>query len=217
MRQWPGAGGIWRLELKERKSGINQGKTAPHFHLIVRGMTGSLKRIRAWCSVAWYEVVQSGDKKHLAAGTNVEMCKNRGHAAWYVSKYVAKTDDGSYTDSATGEKLWTGRLWGCFGEVSDEPYIEAEISVSRFKLIKNTIARWLREDGRGEYAETVKKAEYGIRVYGYGPEGDRWPQLVALLKFCELWEDENERIITQRRTTNRGETNHEPSQLHLGF
>jgi len=34
-RQHPNAAGFWKLEMKERQSGINQGQVAPHFHLLL--------------------------------------------------------------------------------------------------------------------------------------------------------------------------------------
>jgi len=37
-RRWPGASVVWKLEFKERKSGQNQGKIAPHYHLFVYGV-----------------------------------------------------------------------------------------------------------------------------------------------------------------------------------
>ena len=54
-RRWPGASVIWKLEFKERKSGRNKGKIAPHYHLFVYGVpwafdfkseTGSNFRLR---------------------------------------------------------------------------------------------------------------------------------------------------------------------------
>jgi hypothetical protein len=38
LRRWPGAAVIWKLEFKERKSGENKGKIAPHYHLFVYGV-----------------------------------------------------------------------------------------------------------------------------------------------------------------------------------
>lgn len=193
-RQYPNVGGVWRLELKKRKSGANTGKVAPHFHLILRGVTGSLKRTRHWVSVAWYEIVKSGDKKHLAAGTNVELCENRNHAAWYVAKYIAKLDQNAYYDATTGESLWTGRMWGRFGHFYTEEFMKGEISHSRYKFFRSIISGWLKEDGNEGFAEKIRGSEYGFTIYGYGPEGDRWPQLAKLLQHCEIHEDADDEI-----------------------
>jgi len=37
-RRWPGAAIIWKLEFKERQSGKNKGKIAPHYQLLVFGV-----------------------------------------------------------------------------------------------------------------------------------------------------------------------------------
>jgi hypothetical protein len=188
-RQFPEMGGIWRLELIERKSGVNRGVTAPHFHLIVRGVSGSLKRIRHWAGAAWYEIVKSGDPKHAQAGTNVKLCENRNHAAWYVAKYIAKVDMNNYKDAQTGEALWTGRLWGSFGSLNCEPYRKGEISYSRYRLFRSVMARWLKEAGSDDYAKIIEGAEHGFTIYGFGAEGEKWKQLQSLLEFCELREE----------------------------
>ena len=37
-REHPDAAGFWKLELKARQSGLNQGEIAPHFHLLLWGL-----------------------------------------------------------------------------------------------------------------------------------------------------------------------------------
>src|ERR1017187_6571635 len=34
-RQWPTAAAIWKKEFKRRKSGVNEGKVAPHYHMLL--------------------------------------------------------------------------------------------------------------------------------------------------------------------------------------
>src|SRR5205823_1017705 len=64
-RGWPDAAAIWRLEFQRRG--------APHFHLLVFG----LEFLPAtWVAAAWYEIVGSGDLKHLQAGTQVVRVKS---------------------------------------------------------------------------------------------------------------------------------------------
>jgi hypothetical protein len=38
-RRRPGAAIIWKMEFKERQSGMNKGKIAPHYHLLVFGVS----------------------------------------------------------------------------------------------------------------------------------------------------------------------------------
>ena len=59
-RRYPRAAFIWRLEFQKRG--------APHYHLLVYNVprTGKeLRAFRAWLSLTWYHLVDSGDEKHL--------------------------------------------------------------------------------------------------------------------------------------------------------
>lgn len=68
---------IWVIEFQERG--------APHFHILTD------KEIdKNWLSQNWYEVVNSGDEKHLRAGTKVEAVKSENHAMAYVIGYLKK-------------------------------------------------------------------------------------------------------------------------------
>lgn len=202
-RQWPEAAAIWKKEFKRRKSGVNEGKVAPHYHMllwlpawvakgkadwirhwklqlarvqvadgrelisitcyeagmevkiedkgpdvkVVRrqitsrkgnyerveywkmdginhltqdacraadGMEGVIlepeKAVQSWFAVNWYEVVGSGEPRHLAAGTRVETVKSVRGVFAYASKYLAKVED----DPAT-EYESIGRCWGIMG------------------------------------------------------------------------------------------------------
>lgn len=89
---------IWRLEFQRRG--------APHFHLIGWDLRVT-HALRAWVSRAWYEVVGSGDERHLRAGTNVERVKSWHSLTAYLSKYMAKVE--AYDGPSP---LPTGRIWG---------------------------------------------------------------------------------------------------------
>lgn len=82
---------IWRLEFQKRG--------APHYHLIVFNVSHIDKD---WLSNAWYEVVGSGDEKHLRAGTKVERIRSWRGVWSYVSKYLGKEDSKDYD---------MGRIW----------------------------------------------------------------------------------------------------------
>jgi hypothetical protein len=96
-REYPRVSVLWRLEFQRRG--------APHFHLFVFGV-----RFLPYALVGrwWFEVVGSGDQKHLAAGTEVRRVQNRRKAIHYVAKYMAKPDP------ECGERP-TGRVWGVRG------------------------------------------------------------------------------------------------------
>lgn len=119
-RKYPNAAGVWKLEPQKRG--------APHFHLLVWNLFDSDQRqaylngkilsagairvvkeceFQNWLSEAWYQVVGSGDEKHLRAGTRVEPIKSSQGVMFYASKYIGKEvlpDNWGYT----------GRWWGIF-------------------------------------------------------------------------------------------------------
>ncbi len=97
-RRLPGAAGVWKLEPQVRG--------APHFHLL---MIGAPYLGREWLSRTWYEVVGSGDPKHLAAGTNVQLAHSHRGVLAYAAKYTAKAQ----LLPATWQG-GVGRWWGVF-------------------------------------------------------------------------------------------------------
>jgi hypothetical protein len=99
-RKFPTACFFWRLEFQKRG--------APHFHLLVWGV--DYKSLLSWVPSAWYEVVASGDEKHLRAGTRVERLRSFRSALRYASKELAKVDQAS-ADGYHG----VGRWWGVYG------------------------------------------------------------------------------------------------------
>jgi hypothetical protein len=129
---------VWRLELQERG--------APHYHLLVFGVDFIP---RDWLSGAWYEIVGSGDEKHLKAGTNVEKMKTKNGAVWYCSKYMTKETEDDLQ----------GRAWGVMGR-ENVKYHELE-------------SFWLSEDDAESLsvlyeAQVMKRADkrHGFSLYG---------------------------------------------------
>jgi Zn-finger nucleic acid-binding protein len=106
VRKFPKCAGVWRLEQKERQSGVNAGSVAPHFHILLFGVSYV---DYAWLAQTWFEIVGSDDSKHLKAGTSVERVRNYLHAQSYVSKYMSKIDEDSSGNC--------GRFWGTFGDL----------------------------------------------------------------------------------------------------
>jgi hypothetical protein len=101
-RHYPGASFVWKLEFQKRG--------AAHYHLVVFGLgegQGALDSWKAWIDHAWFEVVGSGDEKHLRAGVTSEWVRSRGGAVGYLVKYLGKDDQTRPGD-------FTGRYWGCF-------------------------------------------------------------------------------------------------------
>ena len=109
-RRFPGTCLAWKLEFQERG--------APHFHVLIVGVQFVPHE---WVAASWYEVVGSGDPRHLAAGTEIHRVWQKRQALAYISKYLGKVDQ-----TCTG--TYPGRYWGIIGR-GQEPR-----AVSRFRL-----------------------------------------------------------------------------------
>lgn len=133
VRKFPLVSAVWRLETQERKSGENAGKVAPHFHLLVFGLKVLPKELLSrW----WYEIVGSGDPKHLVAGTQVMRVRSRRGILWYASKYIAKTEQ--------APELEAGRVWGIEGRGNLPVYVvRAVIDWEEFYKVRRVLRGWL--------------------------------------------------------------------------
>jgi len=80
-RQWMvrnGANtGLWVLEFQKRG--------APHFHIFLQEPLD-----KEAVANAWYRIVNSGDPKHLSAGTRIERFRHPPALGSYVMKYASK-------------------------------------------------------------------------------------------------------------------------------
>ena len=102
MRQWfsrrGNASGLWFLEF--------QARGAPHFHVF---MPSEVPKNDV--AAAWYEIVGSGDIRHLWAGTRTEALRNPQAAGAYAAKYASKTVQKDVPEGF----LDVGRFWGTWG------------------------------------------------------------------------------------------------------
>lgn len=127
LRAYPTCCALWRLEFQQRG--------APHYHLLLCGLAYLDYR---WLREAWYQIVASGDDKHLRAGTRVEAIRSYGGVTHYASKYVGKVDPNA-------PKIKTGRIWGIHNRQAlpvatlDLPLVWAE-----FHQLRRLMRRWAR-------------------------------------------------------------------------
>jgi hypothetical protein len=119
-------GAVWKLEPQQRG--------APHFHLLVWGVS-HLGRFRAWLSKTWYRIVDSGDVRHLRAGTQAGQVRSRRGVMWYAAKYMTK---------AVLPDAWAepGRFWGVIGGAAIPWGIEVKRVIPAWMASK--LKRWLR-------------------------------------------------------------------------
>ncbi|HLW03938.1 MAG TPA: hypothetical protein VKT82_35145 [Ktedonobacterales bacterium] len=122
-RQFEKAAVTWKIEPQKRG--------APHFHLLI---LGPMRIDKHWLSRAWYEVVDSGDEKHLRAGTKIEVVRSYRGAVSYTSKYMAKVQE-MEPDEA---EAW-GRWWGQEGD-----FMAYEAAVVLLDLDRHDMARLAR-------------------------------------------------------------------------
>lgn len=132
-RKFPSAGFIWKLEPQKRG--------APHYHLLLWGI-GYNEAIK-WFSRAWFEVVRSGDSRHLAAGTRVERIKSIKGVFAYASKYLAKEIIPDNANDDTIKEVWlagVGRYWGIRGLIPWAELVKVELgyqdAVNLFRVLR---------------------------------------------------------------------------------
>jgi len=90
---------FWFLEFQSRG--------APHFHIFtVHGLDYK------WVAQTWYQICNTEDPRHLAAGTRVEKLKRgRSGLISYASKYANKPEQKTVPDDYEN----VGRFWGVYG------------------------------------------------------------------------------------------------------
>lgn len=109
---------LWFLEFQKR--------VAPHYHLvsaytIPRGR-GAEQEMYSDVAREWYAIVDSGDPRHLAAGTRVERIRKPDGAARYAVKYALKM----YQKQVPDEYQDVGRFWGNSRDVTPFPVVSAQ-------------------------------------------------------------------------------------------
>lgn len=167
-RRWPKASAFWRLEFQKRG--------APHFHLLLYNvswaeLTASDPDGRRWLDRAWYEVVGSGDEKHLLAGVRTEKVKSFKGVMFYASKYIAKLPDGIGEDGESG----VGRFWGVMGR-DTMPWAQRVV----YRLIGNEA--WHLRRMLARRAGLQVRGRKGLTIFA---DGTQWERLIqdALLPF----------------------------------
>lgn len=175
--------GLWRQELKTRKSGENQGKVAPHCHMMIdTGIPGTpditvekvdsygglvdkttsplSREFEAWALQAWSEIVGSNDERHAQRGAFAVAIRNRRHAYKYISKYVAKEDDDDYA---------IGRRWGTIGSWDTTSSKAVMVTKSEVIELKRMVRAWMKKRG-GNYWKSLRrgKVDNGFTVFGLG-------------------------------------------------
>jgi hypothetical protein len=138
IRAFPDAGFHWKLEFQERG--------APHFHPIFWKLSNDhefMRRFRAWLACSWFEIVGSGDERHLRAGTSADVVESQLGIIRYVSGYVSKSDQ-----SKPGFRV--GRYWGIVNrtKVPWAKEVVVDLSSGEGKLVRRIARRYLKAVNR---------------------------------------------------------------------
>jgi hypothetical protein len=172
LRAFPSAGFHWKLEFHARG--------AAHFHPIFWNLASDrefLGKFRVWLACNWFEVVGSGDQKHLLAGTSADLIKSQFGIMRYVSGYASKCDQ-----TKPGWKV--GRYWGLVGR-ANIPWAKEkviELSSAQGKLVRRTARRYMQAMNRGRRIRHLERSLPREMCASFMLNGDlrrlrkRWPE-----------------------------------------
>jgi hypothetical protein len=104
-RAWPEMSAIWKMEFQERG--------AVHFHLLlINAPFIPWVKLRMWWTLIINDYVDQWYPR-----VEIQQCKSKKHAGWYVSKYIGKTVGAQEQSSdyfITMPYPHAGRFWGVF-------------------------------------------------------------------------------------------------------
>ena len=118
---------LWFLEFQKRG--------APHIHLLLDSAV-SVFTPKKDVSGAWYRIVESGDKKHLVAGTRTEKLRSTDGGTKYAVKYAMKM----YQKEVPTEYQNVGRFWG--HSLGVKPKVKATRYYLSFDRLERDFERW---------------------------------------------------------------------------
>lgn len=146
-RRWGKAECVWKLEFQRRG--------APHVHIYCAVPPG--REFQSWLSRTWFEVVGSGDPRHLAAGTGVDwrdgiLASDPKRLAVYFLKRAAGHNLGASKEyqhrvpvewEATGG---AGRFWGVKG--LKRASVQVQLHDREFVQLRRLLRKWAKSRGR---------------------------------------------------------------------
>jgi hypothetical protein len=150
-RRWGQVTWVWKLEFQRRG--------APHLHLYtaVPGGEGRAEFL-TWLSRCWYEVVGSGDERHLRAGTGVDWAEGiRASDPKRLAVYFLKRATGHNLGANKeyqhrvpaawqGEGRGPGRFWGYYGLRRCD--VQVELVAEQWVQLRRLLRRWASANGR---------------------------------------------------------------------
>ena len=127
---------VWKLEFQRRG--------APHFHFLLSLPAAvDIVEFRSWLSAAWYEVVGSGDLRHLLAGTQSEVAET--DCGRYFAYGVKSTGSKEYQNQVPEGFQNVGRFWGNWN-ISPE-WRGGEIEARDYVELRRRMCAWSKSKG----------------------------------------------------------------------
>jgi len=165
-RRFGPAEGCWKLEFQRRG--------APHFHLLLRIPPLALPAIRSWVARQWYEIVNSGDERHLRAGTSVDVSWRGWEGAAAIARYFAKHGLWSTKEYQHDvPEAWdtTGRWWGLWNleRVREVVQLDHDAVVVARRLLR----KWYRSRHPARLVVHAVEVHGGVPVLRTGHRGGR--------------------------------------------
>lgn len=164
-RKYHGSAFIWRLEFQERG--------APHYHLLGYNLPRSgkeLKSFKQWLSLTWYRIVDSGDEKHLRAGTQAKRLQSYRKVIGYVSKRVGKVSPVQVVSGELGKDTqataaYVGRWWGVIGSESLPWATKLMVTILEARAVQ--LIRYMRRYARLRVTRAYKSLSIFCDVSGW--------------------------------------------------
>lgn len=162
--------GIWRMEFQKRTI---DGVRAVHFHVVLFNISYLCKD---WVAKSWNRVVCKGldkeiSRKHLKAGTQVELARNWGNTQKYFSKtmaYLAKKEDS--LESSFERMQNFGKHWGYIARASMTRYIDQvinQLSEKQYYAVRRMMLNLQKSKARQkEKYKIIKEKELGQKING---------------------------------------------------
>ena len=170
VRSFPNGAFHWKLEFQERG--------APHFHPIFWNLQSiEMSEFRRWLAQNWFDVVGSGDERHLRAGTSAEWLRSQFGILRYVTGYQCRTDQ-----TLPGQKV--GRYWGIVGR-SNVPYATPAVSTlteGKSLLVWRTARRFMKSINRERRVKAMAAVCFNPRETLLSGEGRRIRKMAPHLR-----------------------------------
>lgn len=149
---------LWCLEFQERG--------APHFHVIADYFVDMND-----VSACWYQIVASGDPRHLQAGTRTAAVRSKGGLLRYFQKYIKKQGQKDVPDQYKS----VGRFWG-YDHGLCKPHESIRYTSAKAKDVLGSMRplRKLRERNlasRGRKAPKGEGKQRGFSIKTSDPKG----------------------------------------------